>query len=1781
MKKRFLPAKRLRVSGRMKTLEIPEPFRVWATVLIALGVVVVSGVFAASRPLHAQDLEFGPPYLFTGGFQNPFGIALDTAHDHLLVVDTGHHQVAWMSLADVLAAPTFTTFGYVADSSLPEALVDPQGVAVDSAGNVYVVDTRQNEVQRFQWDDVAGNYTYVPGFASDTAHEVDGAPIESPRDIAVGPDDQVYLLDSGSSRVLVADGPADTTWEVFLSGDWGNPYGITVDLAGRLYVADTDNHRILRHGSGVTHSFGSWGSGPAQFRYPRDVAVDVYGRMYVVDCFNHRVEIMDDDGNHVFSLGHAPTFSSVQSIAIDSQRRLYIVDSDRNAVIAYLGEDVPVPFDLYIRDYVGDGGGEPSDPAYALASPDILVRHNPDVDVAEAESSGLNAYAFQQPRFEQDNFVYLAVHNRGTQVASDGFVRIYWADEGSALNFPEDYSGLGFYLDETDADEGNTFMIPAVAAETGMRVLGPFLWHPPAPETASSGEGDFYLVARIVHAFDTPSNDNGLSGVRDNNGIALREVKVIRAPFPTGEQNTLVVNVLYPDIPEVIDAAGVTARIEEMADWIEEVSYGEVTVEPLYRGPVTLAHDSDYYASPSNNLLIEVAQDVLDSLLADEPELLDGMLPTPDDDIDRLILVTNDTAEVDWATTGHWPYSVGGEDRYLTVSVQAKDNRTALFSHGYSHQLGMVDLYPHEFVTLPFPYADGWDNMARPINGVHPLVWSKELPTWVTTHGSDILFIPRPPRGDSYSNTDIPLYVQAGAQPGENVGIAFGLTEGMTGFPEETNFFYVEARDNTQDNADGGAPGSGVLMYYVNEDTPNGHGPVMIRDHGSSPGHDLTQAAIPVGDSEAPEGRGITITVNAGVPDGPDYLIEAEYNPPRTDYDVYIQRGRPDHKSPDIWVQKQPYTYDESNIPPEGERLDEAVGEQENRIWALVHNHGPATAYWVDVQFHLSEPYHSVGDVADFDYYWYQLIPEIPADTSVPVFVTWTPRVSDPHSCVWVELQLQSPSDDNNSANNEAQQNVRTEWSTQSSPYKTVTFPFQIKNGEDVPQLVYFRADGIPKGWEKQFTPPKAYLMPGERVNALIEVTPPETASLCTSYDTAITAWTPRGDTLVKLGGTSLIINLGEAVDVDLWTEVHPCATEAYEEVIKQCCEEQRKEGEGPCDYSACPCMTIEAGGCTNPPLKNEEIEIRYRDEEGNPAYHFVTTDEHGCFHDYMAVTDGGAWEVMASVGGDDCIAPDSDGETVEVPIPTEVGTDPDCSRPGQLTSFSRPVEGQLQLREGWETQCDEPFYEFCDVQKMRHALKVELGGEDACDGSLWRGQKGTLESTDLESIFSVDQNGRGFHSGSAVIHMEDGTVIEGVMSGMINVNAHRDLGVTADQACQSFPYLDGQFVGQVVRGQGVGDRVIFDYFLEGSENSWVDTSVKGRIEGVHEGMCVSTPAMEMPAPDPAAREAACFVPVSKEGKGVMRLNRKETMACSDDKSKAVCMEHAVHASLGSHDACDKDIDAILDGELSVPRLAHVFEDGWMSRGYHGGEFLLEANSGVRVEGTLRGFTHLNTHKQDPKECLAGGHLQGILVGTVKNGLYAGCSFRALYVAYLEDPAEYESMEFQINIEGAVLCDCREEGRGISEIEECGAECRPVTEQGVRVLPPDELTEAQQAMLNSLRTARIEELYGKITDLSQQEQNYADRDRDGKVSEDEFLRFRIPQKAFEATDTNKDGFLSIEEITQYHGTRMETFYFERYDSQGKGTIPVQEVEKQWPQLAEADRDHDNRITDKN
>jgi hypothetical protein len=711
-------------------------------------------------------------------------------------------------------------------------------------------------------------------------------------------------------------------------------------------------------------------------------------------------------------------------------------------------------------------------------------------------------------------------------------------------------------------------------------------------------------------------------------------------PVSVGVQDTLAVRVMFADVAFEPSLPNLQSLMEDVADYVDEVSYGQATVVPAFRGPLSLDHNKDYYYHPDRNLLIELTEEVVAKLVAVEPNLFNTF--------ERMIIVTNDiNFDDDWATTGPWPYQLpAGFTAPISVSVQSYANPVARFTHGLLHQFSLVDLYAHEGVTFPRPYVDEWDNMAGLYNNVHPLVWSKERAAWLTAHGDSIAYIPRPAPGASYTGPN-PISIFANSSTAANrKAIALGLSQGAATLAAENVFYFVEARSDAAGTYDSALPGSGVLIYFVNELTPQGEGPVILRDKNLLT-LGLGDAFFGVGDVVTIPGTGITLTVQAGT-GGADFDINVAYTAPVTDYNVFITRGDTidgefySYFSPDIWIDSPKNGFNLGGGPPPHNQRENPVAGQVNRIYARVHNAGPATAFDFDVRFRISEPYQTVGGDADFNkFVGLKHIASLASGAQSDIFVDWTPVTADePHACLKVDL-INLVGTDTNQNDNWAQENLEIVASVTASPFHPVTYSYNLTNPYDQPALFYFRAEGAPPGWDVQLNPRKLRLNPGERMIGQATVLPPEDAKVCTSERIQITSWTPRGDTLINVGGAVVQVDLRRPAAITLEGETGQCDGRDLEFLLQEA-KKQGKELDPEMVRKRCGRVVVQ--GCLQPPVAGQEIILEYVDPLGNVTYRTVKTDENGCFEDFFVSVSGGTWQVSAEYPGGECEAPVVEG---------------------------------------------------------------------------------------------------------------------------------------------------------------------------------------------------------------------------------------------------------------------------------------------------------------------------------------------------------------------------------------------------------------------------------------------------------------------------------------------------------------------------------------------------------
>ena len=246
-------------------------------------------------------------------------------------------------------------------------LLAPAGVALDPAGNLYIADTADHRIRKVTPGGTISTYAGSGNFGfSGDGGPATAAELNFPRDVALDPAGNLYIADSGNSRIRkVSPGGTISTYAGSgsrgFSGDGGpaaaaqlnNPVGMALDPAGNLYIADITNNRIRKVTSGGTistyagsGSFGFSGDGgpatDAQLSVPVGVALDPAGNLYIADHDNGRIRKVTSGGTISTYAGSgsrglsgdggpatAAQLYSPHGVALDTAGNLYIADSNR------------------------------------------------------------------------------------------------------------------------------------------------------------------------------------------------------------------------------------------------------------------------------------------------------------------------------------------------------------------------------------------------------------------------------------------------------------------------------------------------------------------------------------------------------------------------------------------------------------------------------------------------------------------------------------------------------------------------------------------------------------------------------------------------------------------------------------------------------------------------------------------------------------------------------------------------------------------------------------------------------------------------------------------------------------------------------------------------------------------------------------------------------------------------------------------------------------------------------------------------------------------------------------------------------------------------------------------------------------------------------------------------------------------------------------------------------------------------------------------------------------
>lgn len=221
----------------------------------------------------------------------------------------------------------------------------PRSIVVDGKGYVYIADSLNNRIQKF---DAQGGF--VTKWGSQGSGQGQFSNVDR---LCVDGKDRIFAVDSNNNRVEVFSengsfitqlgGQSGSGSGQLVLGGGNGARGVAVDSEGSLYVMDTNNYRIVKYiTSDDVHyeylgAWGSKGSGVGQFDwgYSANIVVDAYDFIYVSDYNNRRIQKFDANGNLVRVIDCSFCIAYVY-ITIDNESDiLYALDVYNNAIHAF------------------------------------------------------------------------------------------------------------------------------------------------------------------------------------------------------------------------------------------------------------------------------------------------------------------------------------------------------------------------------------------------------------------------------------------------------------------------------------------------------------------------------------------------------------------------------------------------------------------------------------------------------------------------------------------------------------------------------------------------------------------------------------------------------------------------------------------------------------------------------------------------------------------------------------------------------------------------------------------------------------------------------------------------------------------------------------------------------------------------------------------------------------------------------------------------------------------------------------------------------------------------------------------------------------------------------------------------------------------------------------------------------------------------------------------------------------------------------------------------------
>jgi trimeric autotransporter adhesin len=474
-------------------------------------------------------------------------VAVDSA-GNLYIADSQNHMVRKVTTTGIISTVAGNeTEGYSGDGGLATAaqLKNPTGVAVDSAGNLYILSG-----SRIRKVTAAGIISKVAG--GGTGDLGDGGPatasnLGNPTDVAVDSAGNLYIADAYANRIrqVTTAGVISTVagnGTSGYSGDEGpataaqlSSTGVAIDSAGNLYIADKGNNRIRKvtpagiistvAGNGNQGYSGDGGPATAaQLNFPAGVAVDASGNLYLADVYNYRIRKITTEGIISTVAGNGTSGYSgdgglataaqlyyLDNVAVDAAGNLYITAYDRVRQVTPAG---------IINTVAGGGAGALGDGGPATAA--NLGR--PDGVAVDSVGN-----------------LYIAKGNRILKVTAAGIISTVagsdisgYSGDGGPATEAQLAGASGVAIDSAGnlyiADRGNQRIRKVTAEGIISTVAGNGTF-------GFSGDGGLAIEAQLSYPYGAAVDSAGSLYIGDEANTRIR--KVADAFFPTVTTTTI------------------------------------------------------------------------------------------------------------------------------------------------------------------------------------------------------------------------------------------------------------------------------------------------------------------------------------------------------------------------------------------------------------------------------------------------------------------------------------------------------------------------------------------------------------------------------------------------------------------------------------------------------------------------------------------------------------------------------------------------------------------------------------------------------------------------------------------------------------------------------------------------------------------------------------------------------------------------------------------------------------------------------------------------------------------------------------------------------------------------------------------------------------------------------------------------------------------------------------------------------------------------------------------